>query len=126
MPSSTVTSIFCAADTLLNSTLLGETVIYIFYATGLSKQITMRLDRGINLGRDKTNRAGYDLGANNAVSTQAIGYPSVSDVPLPEYLDKVTATGPGGNAEEWTVLNILETDSSCHTISLRSDLRPML
>jgi len=126
MPSAIITSIFKDADNLLNQTLFGESVIYTFFRTGLSKPITMRIDRGVNLGRDKSSNVALNFGATDAVSYQALGFPSVLDVPNPEYLDIVTSTGPGGNEETWTVLAAVQSDSSTHTISLRSDMRPQI
>lgn len=125
MPSAVVTSIFRSADTLLNQTLFGEAVVYTPYG-GAAKSITMRIDRGADLGRDRSSKVVQDLGASDAVSCHAIGYIMVNDAATPIYLDSITSTGPGGNSEVWTVLAIMESDSSMHTIALRDDLRPQL
>lgn len=126
MPATVITEIFQNADTLLNQTLFGESVIYMPILTGIPKTITMRIDRGVDLGRDKSSSTALNLGAPDAVSYQALGYVLVSDVSNPEYLDSITATGPGGNSETWTVLAAIQSDSSTHIISLRDDLRPQL
>ncbi len=126
MPSTAITEMFQASDALINQALFGETVTYIPISTGISKSVTMRIDRGVNLGRDKSNNTALNLGASDAVSHQALGYILVSDVSNPTYLDSVLATGPGGTAEIWTVLAVIQSDSSSHTISLRDDLRPQL
>ncbi len=125
MPATVVTSIFQGADELLNETLFGEGVTYTPWG-GAASSITMRIDRGVNLGKDRSSNVALDLGASNAVSCHAVGYLSVSDVALPAYRDSIAATGPGGNSELWTVLAIIESDSSTHTIALRDDLRPQL
>lgn len=126
MPATVITEMFQDADALLNQTLFGEIITYVFHSTGLNKVISTRIDRGVNLGRDRSSSVALSLGASDAVSYQAIAFTLVSDIPNPEYLDTITATGPGGNAETWTVLSVIQSDSSTHIISLRDDLRPQL
>ncbi len=125
MPATVITQIFQDADELLNQTLFGETVTYT-PITGVAKSITMRIDRGVNLGKDRASNVTQGMGASDAVSYQAIGYVAVADIANPVYLDSISATGPGGNAETWTVLLIIQSDSSTHAIALRDDLRPQI
>lgn len=122
MPLSTVTDIFAAADDHLNNILYGEEVTYTPADESTPTTFDMRIDRGVNLGQD-TNRQGSNIGAKGAQAFQATGFILVTDKALPVYKDKISATGPGGNAETWWVLYIMASDSSTHTVALRSDLR---
>ena len=113
-PSSTVTSIFNAAESQLND-LFGETGTYTPDG-GTASTITIRIDRNIMLDNERLDGIAY----------HAVGYVLVSEVPTPGYLDKISTTGPGGNSEEWTVINVLASDQTSHKLALRDDLRPDL
>lgn len=125
MASSTVTAIFAAADNHLNNVLLGEEVTYTPADGSTVSIFDMRIDREINQGLNSSDK-GWNVGPNDVMSVHGIGLILVSDIACPVYPDKITATGPGGETEEWTVLFIMASDSATHTVALRNDLRPSI
>jgi len=122
MPLSTVTDIFAAADDHLNNTLFGEEVTYTPADGSDASIFDMRIDRGVNLGQD-TNIQNRNIGKKDSQAFHATGFILVSDISLPVYKDKISATGPGGNAETWWMMYLLASDSSTHTVALRSGLK---
>jgi len=103
------------ADTriYLNVDEFGEPVVFTPLG-GEATNINMVIDRDADLDDD-------ELG--DALSAVALGYIGMADVTAVEYGTVISATGPNGDAETWTVRRIKSADMGMYGVVLVRDLR---